>query len=158
MQVTAEKPDARPRRVRVMAFAAVLSLAVFAAPSPVQADPASDAGVSVAMLNDTRAAHGLHRLWPDAELQRVANRQANAMADNGGVWHTPNLGSQLSWGWWAWSENVGYGPSVGWVHDAFMNSWSHSANALNPKYNYVGVGVAYGWDGKVYVAQVFGAW
>ena len=36
MQVTAEKPDARPRRVRVMAFAAVLSLAVFAAPSPVR--------------------------------------------------------------------------------------------------------------------------
>ena len=158
MEVTAEKPEARSRRVRVMAFAAVLSLAVFAAPSAAQADPAYDAGVSAAMLNNTRAAHGLHRLWPDAELQRIANRQANAMADSGAVWHTTNLGSRLSWGWWAWSENVGYGPSVGWVHDAFRNSWSHSSNALDPSYNYVGVGVAYGWDGNVYVAHVFGAW
>ena len=158
MEDTAERPEARSRRVRVMAFAAVLSLAVFAAPGAANADPAYDAGVSADMLNNTRAAHGLHRLWPDAELQRIANRQANAMADSGGVWHTPNLGYQLSWGWWAWSENVGYGPSVGWVHDAFMNSWTHSSNTLNPSYNYVGVGVAYGWDGRVYVSQVFGAW
>lgn len=158
MQVMADKPEARSRRVRVMALAAVLSLAVFAAPSAVQADPASDAGVSAAMLNDTRAAHGLHRLWPDAELQHIANRQANAMADAGAIWHTPDLGSRLSWGWWAWSENVGYGPSTSWVHDAFMNSWSHASSALDSRYNYVGVGVAYGRDGKVYVAHVFGAW
>ena len=158
MEITAEKPEVRSRRARAVAFAAVLSLAVFAAPSPAQADPSYDAGVSAAMLNNTRAAHGLHRLLPDAELQRIANRQANAMAESGAVWHTTNLGSRLSWGWWAWSENVGYGPSVGWVHDAFMNSWSHSSNALDPSYNYVGVGVAYGWDGNVYVAHVFGAW
>ena len=158
MQIDAEKPRARSGRVRALAVAAVLAIAVGATPSPAQADPAFDAGVSAAMLNDTRAAHGLHGLVPDAELQRIANRQANAMADSGAVWHTSNLGSQLSWGWWAWSENVGYGPSAGWVHDAFMNSWGHSSNVLNPSYNYVGVGVAYGWDGNVYIAHVFGAW
>jgi uncharacterized protein YkwD len=158
MFVSAEKPEARSRRVRLLALAAVLSLATLTGASPAQADPASDAGVSVAMLNDTRAAHGLHGLMPDAELQQIANRQANAMAESGAVWHTANLGSQLSWGWWAWSENVGYGPSVGWLHGAFMNSWSHSENVLNPSYNYVGVGVAYGWDGSIYVSHVFGAW
>jgi uncharacterized protein YkwD len=157
MEVTAEKSQGRCRRVRVLAVA-VLSIALGAAPSPAQADPASDAGVSAAMLNSARAAHGLTGLWPDAELQRIANRQANAMAEAGAIWHTPDLGSRLSWGWWAWSENVGHGPSVGWTHDAFMNSWTHSSNVLNPRYNYVGVGVAYGWDGRVYVSHVFGAW
>lgn len=158
MHVCTEKTPARCGRVRVLAVAAVMAVALGAAPSPAQADPASDAGASAALLNNTRAAHGLHQLWPDAELQRIANRQANAMADSGAIWHTPDLGSQLSWGWWAAAENVGYGPSVGWVHDAFMNSWSHSSNALGQSYNYVGVGVAYGGDGKVYVAHVFGAW
>ena len=38
-----------------------------------------------------------------------------------------------------------------------MISGYHAANILDPSYNYVGVGVAYGSDGKVYVAQVFGA-
>lgn len=158
MQFTAEKPEARSRRVRALAFAAVMSIAVFTAPSPAHADPAYDAGVSAAYLNDTRSAYGLNRLWPDAELQRIANRQANAMAEAGSIWHTSNLGSRLSWGWWAWGENVGYGPSVGWVHDRFMESWHHSSNVLDGRYNYVGVGVAYGADGNVYVSHVFGAW
>ena len=69
-----------------------------------------------------------------------------------------NLGDELSWGWWTWAENVGRGWSVDGLHHAFMNSSFHSSNILNSSYNYVGVGVAYGWDGRVYVAQVFGAW
>ena len=53
---------------------------------------------------------------------------------------------------------MGYGPSARWIHNAFMDSTYHSSNILDPSYNYVGVGVAYGSDGTVYVAQVFGAW
>ena len=158
MQVIARSPERQTRLVRMMAVTAILAVAVLGAPQPAHADPAWDAGVSVDLLNETRSAHGLGRLWPDRELQVIANRQANAMADNGYAYHTSNLGGRLSWGWWAWAENVGYGPSVYWVHNAFMNSWSHSGNILDPSYNYVGVGVAYGSDGNVYVAQVFGAW
>ncbi len=156
--VTPETTQGPAHRVRMVAMAAVLSLAVLAVPGRADAGPAADAGVAVELVNESRAANGLAPLMPDRELQIVANRQAREMAANGYIYHSSDLGSQLSWGWWAWAENVGYGPSVGWIHGAFMNSGYHAANILNSSYNYVGVGVAYGDDGNVYVAQVFGSW
>ena len=158
MQVTAGKMHGPAHRIRMVAMVAVLSVAVLTVPGRADADPAADAGVAVELVNQSRAANGLAPLTPDRELQVVANRQAREMAANGYIYHSSNLGSQLSWGWWAWAENVGYGPSVGWIHDAFMNSGYHAANILESSYNYVGVGTAYGADGKVYVAQVFGSW
>ena len=150
----------RPRAVhaRMLVVALVLAASVIALPERAIAGPADDASASVALINETRWAAGLDGLRPDRELQIIANRQANRMAEAGYIFHSGDLGGQLSWVWWAWAENVGYGPSVGWIHNAFMNSSYHSSNILRSSYNYVGVGVAYGWDGTVYVAQVFGAW
>lgn len=138
--------------------AVIVALSVVALPGRATADPAGDAGTAAALINESRWNAGLHGLMPDRELQVIANRQANRMAESGSIFHSGDLGGQLSWGWWAWSENVGYGPSVGWIHNAFMNSSYHASNILHSSYNYVGVGVAYGADGLVYVAQVFGAW
>ncbi len=143
---------------RMLLAAVILALSAMVLPQRALAGPADDASYAVDAINETRWAHGLASLTPDRELQILANRQANQMAQSGHIHHSGDLGAQLSWGWWAWAENVGYGPSVGWVHGAFMNSWYHSANILDPTFNYVGVGVAYGYDGKMYVAQVFGAW
>ena len=158
MEVTAETPARQARLVRMLAVAAVVALSPVALPETARADEANDAWVAVDLINETRAAHGLDWLTPDRELQIIANRQAAAMADSGYAFHSWNLGDQLSWGWWAWAENVGVGPSVGWLHGAFMDSWSHARTILSPRYNYVGVGVAYGSDGRVYISQVFGAW
>lgn len=158
MNTTLAPEQPRASRVRVVGVAVVVALSVIMLPGRAMADPAEDAGVAAGILNESRADHGLPRLMPDRELQIVANRQANRMAEDGYIYHSGNLGGQLSWGWQAWAENVGYGPSVHWVHGAFMNSGYHASNSLDPSYNYVGVGVAYGSDGKVYVAQVFGAW
>ncbi len=144
-----------PRRV-LAALAVAMSVA--GVPTQAVAGPADDASTFVALINDTRWAHGLPELSPDRELQIIANRHANRMAEAGYIYHSANLGARLSSGWWAWSENVGYGPSVTWIHNTFMNSSHHAANILDSSFNYVGVGVAYGSDGKVYVAQVFGAW
>ena len=156
---TAERSGrTRFRFARLLFVALALAVSVVCLPSEALAGPADDASYSVALLNETRWAHGLPELTPDRELQILANRQANRMAEAGYIFHTSDLGGRLSWGWWAWSENVGYGPSVEWVHDAFMNSDYHAANILRRSYNYVGVGVAYGADDKVYVSQVFGAW
>ena len=156
MTVAIEQP--RSSRARLLVIGVILALSVMVLPGRAVAGPAEDAGTAAWLLNQTRADHGLHGLMPDRELQILANRQANRMAANGYIYHTGDLGGQLSWGWQSWAENVGYGPSVNWVHDAFMNSGYHSANILEPSYNYVGVGVAYGANGKVYTAQVFGAW
>jgi len=158
MQVTAEKMQGPARGVRMVVMAAILSLAVLASPGRAYAGPAADAGVSVDLVNESRAHNGLAALIPDWELQVVANRQAQQMAGNGYIYHSSDLESQLSWGWRAWAENVGYGSSVGWIHERFMNSGYHAANILHSSYNYIGVGVAYGSDGNVYVAQVFGRW
>ena len=49
-------------------------------PTPVRP---KDAGTAAWLLNQTRAEYGLHRLMPDRELQVLANRQANRMAENG---------------------------------------------------------------------------
>lgn len=160
MNTTASAGSSRAARARSLAVGVMLALAVIVLPtSPAaHADAADDASAAASLLNQSRADYGLNRLLPDRELQVLANRQANRMADSGAIFHSGDLGGQLSWGWWAWAENVGYGPSVDWIQNAFMASGHHAANILNPSYNYVGVGVAYGSDGKVYVAQVFGAW
>lgn len=150
--------ETRSTRARALVLGLILALSVIVLPGTAVAGPAEDAGTAAWLLNQTRADHGLHGLMPDRELQILANRQANRMAENGSIYHSGNLGTQLSWGWQSWAENVGYGPSVEWIHGAFMNSGYHSANILERSYNYVGVGVAYGADGKVYTAQVFGAW
>ena len=158
MNTTVVIEEPRGSRARLLVVGLVLALSVVVLPGRAVADPADDAGTSVWLVNQSRAEYGLPRLIPDRELQIVANRHANRMAENGYIYHSGDLGSQLSWGWQAWAENVGNGPSVPWIHGAFMDSGYHSANILDPGYNYVGVGVAYGTDGKVYVAQVFGAW
>ena len=78
--------------------ALVLAVSVVGGPGPASAGPADDASTSVALVNNTRSAHGLHGLIPDRELQVIANRQANRMAEAGYIYHSSNLGSQLSWG------------------------------------------------------------
>jgi uncharacterized protein YkwD len=158
VDTTAADERTRVFYVRGLAVALILALVVLVQPEPASAGPADDASSASWLVNQTRAYHGLSHLTPDYELQVLANRQANRMAESGSIFHTSNLGDRLSWGWQHWGENVGYGPSVEWTHDAFMNSWHHAANILDPSFNYVGVGVAYGSDGNVYVAQVFGTW
>lgn len=154
--VDVERPCSLPTRLLVAGL--VMALAVLLLPGRATAGTADDTGVAVGLINQARADYGLPGLSSDPELQALADRQANRMAEHGYLSHTSDLGDQLSWGWWGWAENVGYGSSVEWVHSAFMNSSAHSGNILDPSYNYVGVGVAYGADGYVYLAEVFGAW
>jgi uncharacterized protein YkwD len=142
----------------MMVAGLLVAMSALFLPGQAVADEAGDASYSVELVNASRAAYGLGWLTPDPELQAVAQRQANRMAQSGYLFHTEDLGGQLSWGWSAWAENVGYGPSVDWIHGAFMGSSHHAGNILDWSYNYVGVGVAYGDDGGTYVAQVFGRW
>jgi uncharacterized protein YkwD len=148
----------RAHYARMVLVGLMLALCALAVPHQATADPADDAGTAVWLVNQARADYGLGALMPDRELQVVANAQANWMADSGSAFHTSDLGSRLSAGWYAWAENVGYGPSVEWLHGAFMDSAHHAGNILDGRYNYVGIGVAYGSDGRVYISQVFGAW
>lgn len=158
MNTILERDRPQARAVRFLFVGVVVALSLVAAPTQAVADPTEDASVTVWLTNQSRADSGLSPLTPDRDLQVLANRQASRMAESGYIFHTEDLGDRIGWGWQAWAENVGFGPSVEMIHPAFMNSWHHQSNILNPAYNYVGVGVAYGGDGRVFVAVVFGAW
>jgi uncharacterized protein YkwD len=63
--------------------------------------------------------------------------------------------------WRVLGENVGVSaatsdPLLG-LHDAFVSSPDHLRNLLEPRFSHMGVGVAVGPDGRVWVAEVFAA-
>lgn len=142
---------------RLVAVTILMLLAVVALTGSAGADEYLDGADAVWMVNTARTSDGVTPVTADSELQAVAQRWAEHMAAVGSITHNWNLGDELGWKWSAWAENVGYGPSVGWIQSAFLNSPHHAQNMLEPAYGYIGVGVAYDGDGRVYVTQVFGA-
>jgi uncharacterized protein YkwD len=103
-------------------------------------------------INQTRSANGRAGLPMNRTLASKAQNWAQYLASIGRLVHS-NLASGVPSGWEALAENVGYGPNLGVVHQAFLGSSGHRANILGP-YNSVGTGVA--WRGSlVYVVHVF---
>ncbi|HVL91372.1 MAG TPA: CAP domain-containing protein [Actinomycetota bacterium] len=103
--------------------------------------------------NSIRASHGRKALAVYGDLVDIARRHSGRMASEGRIWHNPNLTSEVK-NWQVVGENVGMGPSVPDLMDAFMNSPGHRANILDGEYNQFGVGVVVK-DGTIYVTVVF---
>ena len=144
---------ARPRR-RALALLSVVLLAVTAtACLPKEEQSFLD------RTNAMRRTAGVHQLDEHGTLSAKAEAWAQHMARTGQLAHSvlsDGLGG-LSYG--ALGENVGWA-SAGkdpWlqIHNAFAASSEHRANLLNPAYTHMGVGVAVGADGRVWVAEVF---
>lgn len=133
--------------------AAALALALFFA-SPVFAGGEDPPAAFVRLTNEARAANGLASYAVAADLADVAAQQAQRMAAQHQIFHNPNLGSDVS-NWRAVGENVGVGASPPDIHDAFMASPHHRDNILSGTYTEIGVGVAQGDDGRMYVSEVF---
>lgn len=128
-----------------------------AAPQEVAA-PAADPGTEaqfVSRINSLRASKGLRQLQVDGELVGVARRWTDKMVADGQISHNPNLGSQVSGNWTKLGENVGVGRSVDSLMQAFIDSPAHYRNLVDPDWNYVGVGVSYGSDGRMYTTHNF---
>jgi uncharacterized protein YkwD len=145
-----------PRRptAAVAAVAALLALLVtFLVPTPARAADAGAEAAFTSALNGERAAAGLPGLAVASDLVAVARRQAARMADSGSLYHNPSLGSEVG-GWQKVGENVGRGPGVDVVHQAFMDSPGHRQNILDAAWTEVGVGVEVR-DGRIWVAEVF---
>jgi len=135
----------------------LMAAVVFAAAPSLRAE-SSDASRSRALVNQARSAHGRGALSGDAGLDKVAVAQAARMASDDRIYHNTNLGRDADAQGVRWTligENVGVGGNVQQVHDAFMVSSGHKSNVLHPEYNKLGVGVAVGKDGSVFVAHVF---
>ena len=137
-------------RTRIITLVVATALASLGWALPAHAGAEQD---FVAEMNAERTVRGLPPLQVYSDLVDDARAQSAAMQERGTIFHNPNLANVTS-DWLALGENVGVGASVGSLHAAFMSSANHRANILGD-YNYVGVGVAEGPDGLLWVTVVF---
>lgn len=102
----------------------------------------------------------------DARLAAVARAHSEEMARNHFFAHTGIDGSEPSMRvsragiqWRATGENIAKVDTVPGAEAAFMNEPkfqpNHRGNILNPDYTHVGVGVARGLNGMLYITQEF---
>lgn len=141
---------------RVLASVVVGLAAVGVTGAPAHADPATDAEARfVAKINELRAQKGVPPLVVDAELTGIGRRWAQHMADAGQISHNPNYASEVHQDWGKLGENVGMGPDVDTLFDAFVRSAGHYRNLVDPDFNRVGVGVVFAPDGTLYTAHQF---
>ncbi|MDG2114295.1 MAG: CAP domain-containing protein, partial [Actinomycetota bacterium] len=112
----------------------------------------------LAMHNAHRAANGLEALVRDPSLDAVARDWTSQMATGEVLSHRTDLRQQVESNvtteWRRIGENVGWGPSPEWLHDAFVDSPGHNANILG-NYNRVGIGAALDDDGDLWVTLNF---
>ena len=132
----------KSKKVRIAMGAGLASvMALTVVPEPALADTGSDEAGFVARLNGLRASRGLRPLGVDGNLANMARGWSSQMASRGGISHNPNMASQAPGNWARLGENVGMGPNVDSLHNAFVASPSHYANMVNGYYDSVGVGV-----------------
>ena len=106
------------------------------------------------LVNRERADAGLPALLPSPHATAKAQAWAETLAASETLRHS-NLAEDMPAGFRKIGENVGRGPAIGRIHEAFMNSDGHRANVLDPEYNWIGTGYARSDTGVVYVAVVF---
>lgn len=122
------------------------------APGTAQAD--GNVGAFLAHLNGLRASKGLPALALNGELSSVAQTHSQQMAAQGTIFHNSSLKTQVS-NWQTLGENVGMGPSVSAIDNAFDNSPGHYANEVNTSYTQVGIGSVTNANGQIFVTLDF---
>ena len=141
--------------LRLLAAATTALLILGLAGSPADAAEPGLESQFVAGVNAVRARAGLPPLAVHSQLTSVARSWADSQASVNGISHNPGLTGQVAGAWTLVGENVGTGPEVGGIMDAFVASPSHYANIVEPRFDYIGVGVTWGTDGRMYTTHVF---
>lgn len=137
-----------------VAVAAMAALAVLLGPAPsAVGGPTPSEAEFVELANSLRSGLGLAAYEVHPELEAKARAWAATMAAAGAISHS-RLADGITLPWQRLGENVGMGPSVVDLHDAFVTSPHHLANFTHPGYRFIGVGVAER-AGTIYVAQEF---
>lgn len=109
----------------------------------------------LALTNGARATHDKAALGLNAKLSRYATRHSRQMANAGTLFHTEDLADKLSGlDWSMGGENVGVGPSLTDLQEAFMGSKTHRRNILRNGYDHAAIGVVKS-DGNLWVTVIF---
>lgn len=130
------------------------------APAPVEvpvqtpAAPAPSGGSTVfaqrslELINEYRAANGVHALAYDDRLETMAvnwaGSQKESIEANGwaGIAHNPNLAAELPAGWTNYGENIAVNYSPEDMFTWWTNSPAHNAGMLSPALDAFGFGSA----------------
>lgn len=105
------------------------------------------------LLNEERSRRGISVLAFDSALFEVAKKHSDEMARLGRPFHSTSLDSQVS-GWSVLGENVGRGPTVDQIHQAFMASAAHREQILDPEYRGYAVGTVTSGE-QIWVTELF---
>jgi uncharacterized protein YkwD len=177
------------RRLRRLAVTPLLAAAAIAAvPALADAAPCSgddrapaalgsaETNVTLCLLNNERAAHGLRPLRLDRKLSRAARGHSRDMVAKRYFAHDSRSGASFSSrikraGWmrgrraWTVGENIGWGEGTSASPRAMVSAWMHSAghraNILERHFRLIGIGIALGAptganDGATYATDFGG--
>ncbi len=148
----------------VAGLAAVWSVASPLSAGCAAATPADQLGLAssesnqfVAAINQLRESKGLGDLTVDGNLGSIATNWAITMAGQDDIFHRSNLADGVTIDWTRLGENVGVGPTVNDLMNAFIASPHHYENLVDPRFNRIGVGTVRTPDGLLYTAHEFAA-
>ena len=108
----------------------------------------------VAAVNAVRVSEGRRALVPHPQLEARARQVAAGLARQGRLEHS-RLGEGLTVRYRYLAENLAHGPTLETAIEALEASPAHRANLVDPRFTHVGVGVATGPGGHVWIAQLF---
>ena len=109
----------------------------------------------IELVDQARAEASLPPLEADVDLIVAARGHSGEMASEGELYHSTR-GALASYAddWELMGENVGRGPNVRAIHDAFIDSPSHRDNILGD-FDAIGIGVERAEDGTLFVTTIF---
>jgi hypothetical protein len=129
---------------RALGWACLASLVLVttvAVPLPSASGQAAPVGHLLDLINQDRAQHGVGPVALNAGLNAIAQGQANAMAGVRRIFQNPAFPGNVPAAN-ASGENVGYGPDIDSVHNAFVASPEHQVIIVGSAYRLVGLAVA----------------
>jgi uncharacterized protein YkwD len=106
-------------------------------------------------MNSARRSAGIGQLENNLTLYMKASSWSSYMAKNCPTLCHSNLAANNGYAWRLLGENVGRGPTISGLHNAFMNSSPHRANILNYRFQYASVGVYRDGSGMYWVTEEF---
>jgi len=105
------------------------------------------------LVNAERTAAGVPELLPSPHAMRKAQAWAEEMASSEWLRHS-DVRRDMPEGFQRLGENVGRGPTIEAVHQAFLHSPAHRANLLDARFQWIGTGHAVSAGGAIYVVHV----
>jgi len=117
----------------------------------------SESDAFVAQINQLRRSQGLNDLAVDGNLTSIAQNWAVNMASQDSIFHRADLRDGVTVNWRRLGENVGMGPNVDDLMQAFIASPGHYKNLVDPTFTHIGVGSVRTPDGLMYTAHEFAA-